>query len=69
MRLYHASPAIVEHPDVLHSRENLDFGRGFYTTALREQAVNYAERFLRRGDDAYLADELLIEYGYKQNPV
>lgn len=61
MRLYHASPVIVERPDVLHSRENLDFGRGFYTTSLREQAVSYAERFLRRGEAAYVNEYELDE--------
>ena len=35
MTLYHASPLIVEHPDICHSRNNLDFGRGFYTTSIR----------------------------------
>lgn len=72
MRLYHASPVIVEHPDVLHSRENLDFGRGFYTTALREQAVNYAERFLRRGEDAYVneyeLDDDISDFSIKTLP-
>lgn len=49
MRLYHASTQCIEKPDVLHSRDNLDFGRGFYLTAMREQAVRYAERFTRKG--------------------
>ena len=48
MRLYHASSVIVEYPDTIHSREYLDFGRGFYLTSLHEQATKYAERFLRR---------------------
>lgn len=54
MRLYHASTVIVEHPDTTHSRDYLDFGRGFYLTSLREQAIKYAERFLRRQKDAWL---------------
>ena len=28
MRLYHASTLCIEKPDVLHSRDKLDFGRG-----------------------------------------
>lgn len=52
--VYHASNVAVECPDTRHSRNNLDFGRGFYLTTLREQAVKYAERFLRRGAEAYL---------------
>lgn len=42
MRLYHASTSIIEKPDVLHSRDKLDFGKGFYLTTIREQAVRYA---------------------------
>ena len=38
MRLYHASTSIIEKPDVLHSRDKLDFGKGFYLTTIREQA-------------------------------
>lgn len=61
MRLYHASTVVVEHPDVLHSRPNLDFGQGFYLTALREQAVQYAERFTLRGKTAYVNEYELEE--------
>ncbi len=53
-KLYHASTVIIEKPDVLHSRDNLDFGRGFYLTRIREQALRYAERFTRRGKDAFI---------------
>ena len=54
MRLYHASTIRIEHPDVQHSRPNLDFGCGFYLTAMRSQAESYAERFKRRGKPAVL---------------
>ena len=54
MRLYHSSNMVVEHPDVLHSRRYLDFGRGFYLTSIHEQAVRYAQRFKRRGQPAWL---------------
>ena len=54
MKVYHASMVRVEHPDVLHSRKFLDFGQGFYVTTLREQAVKYAQRFIRRGKEAWL---------------
>lgn len=39
MVVYHASYTIVEHPDVPFSRDSLDFGKGFYLTTIREQAV------------------------------
>lgn len=54
MRLYHASMLCVEKPDVLHSRDKLDFGRGFYLTGILEQAYQYAERFTRRGKEAFI---------------
>lgn len=54
MRLYHASPLVIEQPDVHHSRNFLDFGKGFYLTSLYEQAEKYALRFLLRGEKAYI---------------
>ena len=54
MKVYHSSTVKVEYPDTAHSRSYLDFGRGFYLTTIREQAVKYAERFLRRGSEALL---------------
>lgn len=54
MKLYHSSNVIVESPDTLHSRNYLDFGRGFYLTSLYNQAVRYAQRFKRRGQQAWL---------------
>ena len=54
MKLYHSSNVVVEHPDILHSRKYLDFGRGFYLTSIHEQAVRYAQRFKRRGQEAWL---------------
>lgn len=54
MIVYHSSNVIVDSPDVYHSREALDFGKGFYVTVLHEQAVRYAERFKLRGLRAML---------------
>lgn len=48
MKLYHASPFVIKQPDVYHSREHLDFGKGFYLTSLYDQAYKYAMRFLLR---------------------
>jgi len=45
MILYHGSYVCVDKPDITHSRNNLDFGRGFYTTPIKEQAVKWSERF------------------------
>ncbi|MBQ8225338.1 MAG: DUF3990 domain-containing protein [Bacteroides sp.] len=54
MILYHTSNIVVSHPDIEHSRNHLDFGKGFYLTVLKEQAEKYGQRFLRKGEEAYL---------------
>ncbi len=54
MLVYHTSDQLFETPDVKHSRQALDFGKGFYVTRLRDQAEKYAQRFLKTGSDAYL---------------
>lgn len=68
--LYHSSTQIVESPDIQYSRECLDFGKGFYLTTIREQAVKYAERFIRRGREAYIniyeLDDDLSDYSKKE---
>ncbi len=61
VKLYHASTMVIKKPDVLHSRDKLDFGKGFYLTAFREQAVRYAERFTRRGKEAFINEYELDE--------
>ncbi|MDO5130249.1 MAG: DUF3990 domain-containing protein [Prevotellaceae bacterium] len=48
MLIYHASDVIVDKPDTVHSRSNLDFGKGFYATVIKEQAERYAQRFILR---------------------
>jgi len=45
MIVYHTSDAVINNPDVIHSRKFVDFGEGFYVTPLREQAVKYGLRF------------------------
>lgn len=55
MEVYHSSFTSVELPDVNHSREFLDFGKGFYLTTLYDQAVKYAQRFKRRKRPAWLS--------------
>lgn len=54
MRLYHASDVSVESPDTIHSRNYLDFGKGFYLTSIHEQATRYAQRFIRRQKNAWV---------------
>ncbi|MFR8171786.1 MAG: DUF3990 domain-containing protein [Marvinbryantia sp.] len=49
MILYHGSYLQIGEPDLIHSRPNVDFGRGFYVTPLYEQAVKWCGKFKRRG--------------------
>lgn len=55
MILYHGSYLAVPKPDISFSRDNVDFGRGFYTTPIRNQAENWARRFVRAKGAAVLS--------------
>ena len=55
MILYHGSHSPIERPDVVFSRDNVDFGRGFYATPIREQAQNWARRFVRANGQGVLS--------------
>lgn len=65
MILYHGSYLEVSHPDVIHSRKNVDFGQGFYTTPLFEQAQKWGKKFREKGKQAvvsvYELDESVFE--------
>lgn len=47
MIVYHGSSIEITKPDIYHSRENVDFGKGFYITPIKEQASKWATRFKR----------------------
>lgn len=55
MILYHGSDMEIRKPDIYHSRKNLDFGVGFYTTPLYHQAEKWCEKFIRRGKDGIIS--------------
>lgn len=53
MRLYHGSNEEVRNPELRPMTRALDFGRAFYLTTDREQAIKWARTTtLRRGDGA-----------------
>lgn len=54
MKVFHTSTVRISKPDTSHSRNFLDFGRGFYVTALEEQARQYGKRFAKLGLDIFL---------------
>ena len=56
MILYRGSFLEIAKPDLVHSRSNVDFGRGFYVTPLYEQAAKWCGKFKRRGKDSIDCD-------------
>ncbi len=54
MIVYHGSYCVVKTPSITFSRDSLDFGKGFYVTSIKTQAINWIERFKKRGKKAYL---------------
>jgi len=46
--LYHGSISAIVHPNVKIGRAGLDFGLGFYTTDIEDQALQWAGRIARR---------------------
>ncbi len=54
MILYHTSSIEIQKPNISYSRDKLDFGKGFYLTTLKEQAILYGQRFIRKGESAIL---------------
>lgn len=55
MRLYHGSYLPIPVPDLNHSRANVDFGRGFYTTPIYKQAMDWCGKFKRRGREGIIS--------------
>ena len=70
MKVYHTSTIEIINPDIIHSRDGLDFGKGFYCTVLREQAEAYGLRFSLRGIPAilneYALDSAYLEANVRQ---
>ncbi|EGT4049346.1 DUF3990 domain-containing protein [Clostridioides difficile] len=54
MIVYHGSYCVVKMPNITFSRDSLDFGKGFYVTSIKTQAINWTERFKKRGKKEYL---------------
>jgi len=61
MLLYHGSNICIETPDLNYGRFNLDFGKGFYVTGLKEQAEKWARR--------RAAMAILVDNGINSKPI
>lgn len=44
MKLYHGGCQVIERPNCSVGRNGLDFGKGFYTTLLKQQAIDWARQ-------------------------
>jgi len=55
MTLYHGSYLTVETPDLSFSRLRTDFGKGFYLTPIKTQAISWAERFRKEHGKAVIS--------------
>ena len=49
LTVYHGATCVVDRPLCNAGRPNLDFGQGFYITALKEQAISWATRIVNMG--------------------
>ena len=71
MKLYHGSTVIVNKPLVSYGRDNLDFGKGFYTTSMQIQAEKWVQRFISLGKkgiiNIYNFDDTDIQKKYRYN--
>jgi hypothetical protein len=54
LTVYHGATAIIDFPLVSVGRPNLDFGKGFYVTDIREQAINWGTRAANTGKPQWL---------------
>ena len=66
MIVYHGSYLAIQTPDLDHSRENVDFGRGFYTTPIYVQAVKWCEKFKRKGKKGIVSIYRFDESAYQE---
>ena len=48
-KVYHGSTRVIEQPLCHIGRDNLDFGKGFYVTNIRKQAISWATRVVNLG--------------------
>jgi hypothetical protein len=69
MILYHGSFLEIAHSDLKHSRSTVDFGRGFYTTPILDQAVKWCGKFKRRGKDGIVSRYEFDENGFNEPKV
>lgn len=55
MKVYHGSWLEVAKPDLVRSRSDVDFGKGFYVTPIRNQVIKWCGKFKRRGKEGIVS--------------
>lgn len=66
MILYHGSYIVIPKPDITHSRLKVDFGPGFYTTPILEQAIRWCGKFKRHGKQSIVSQYNFDESAYEK---
>ena len=61
MIIYHGSTVPIEIPKILQSERMLDFGKGFYTTSNKNQAISWAQNVAVRRKTS---DQILSIYEF-----
>ena len=62
MRIYHGSNQIIESIDLAQGKKFKDFGRGFYTTHLYEQAAYWSRRIAGRYGGLAIVTEFEFDF-------
>lgn len=62
MIVYHGSSLEVKNPNIIYSKDYLDFGKGFYVTTYKKQAEQWALRKgIRQSKDAVVNEYILLD--------
>lgn len=64
MKLYHGSNIAIEIPDLEHSKPFKDFGRGFYLSANKQQAMDLA---IQKVNQAQTGQPFVSEFLFDEN--
>ncbi|MCD7904055.1 MAG: DUF3990 domain-containing protein [Clostridiales bacterium] len=66
MIVYHGSYIEMLKPDTAHSRSKVDFGKGFYTTPLLEQAESWSLKFKGQGKKGIISSYIFDEKAFSE---
>ncbi len=64
MTLYHGPDKVIQKPDLLHSHNFTNLGKGFYLTPCFEDAVKWCEKY-----DHYKMDAVISSYEFDETQV